>query len=140
MTEVSKAAGSKNPSARTAEPSLKVLPIFVRSPTAQNAKLPHTTPEDEGKGCYGTDGDENSLLTNSELAVGAVSSILRDSDLWRADAMSVEEALALLLQGAATVCPGAFICSFHCCFKISLNFISLPHMATYMKSDEYTFE
>ena len=47
--------------------------------------------------------------------------------------MSVEEALALSLQGAVIVCPDAFICSFHCCFKLSLNFISFLQMATYMK-------
>ena len=45
--------------------------------------------------------------------MGIVSSILWDSDLKRADAMSVEEALALSLQGVATVCPDAFICSFY---------------------------
>ena len=76
----------------------------------------------------------DSLLTNAELAVGVLSSILRDSDLKRADAMSVEEALALSLQGATTVCPDAFICSFHHCFKLSVNFISFLQMATYMKS------
>ena len=65
----------------------------------QNIQLPHTTSEDEGRDHIGTEGDEDSLLTNSELATGVVSSILRDSDLKRADAMSVEEALALLLQG-----------------------------------------
>ena len=48
--------------------------------------------------------------------------------------MFVEEALALSLQGAATVCPDAFICSFHRCFKLSINFISFLQMATYMKS------
>ena len=124
MAEVSKVAGPKNPSGRTAEPPLEVLPISVWSPSAQNAKLPPTTPEDEGRDCFGTEGYENSLLTNSELATGAVSSIPPDSDLKRADAKSVEEALALSLQGAATVCPDAFICSFHRCFKLSINFIS----------------
>ena len=79
-------------------------------------------------------GDEDSLLTNSELATGAVSSILWDSDLKRADAKSVEEALALSLQRAVTICPNAFICSFHRCFKLSINFISFLQMATYMKS------
>ena len=127
-------AGLKNPSGRTAEPPLEVLPIFVRSPLAQNAKLPPTTLEVGGKDCFGTEGDEDSLLINSELATGAISSILRDFDLKRADSMSVEEALALSLQGAATVCPDAFICSFHCCFKPSLNFISFLQMATYMRS------
>ena len=52
------------------------------------------TPEDEGRDCFGIEGDEDLLLTNSELTTGVVSSILRDSDLKRQDAMSVEEALA----------------------------------------------
>ena len=134
MVEVSKVEGSKNPSGRTVEPPLEVLPIYVWSPSAQIAKLPPTTSEVGGKDFFGTEGDEDSLLTNSELSPGAVSSILQDSDLNRADAMSVEEALALLLQGAATVCPNTLICSFHRCFKLSLNFISFLQMATYMKS------
>ena len=127
-------ASPKNPSGRTAEPPLEVLPIFVRSPSAQNAKLRPTMSEDEGRDCFGIKGDEDSLLTNSELAAEVVSSILWDSDLKRRDAMSVEEALALSLQGAATVRQDAFICSFHRCFKLSINFISFFQMATYMKS------
>ena len=127
-------AGPNIPWGITDEPPLEVLPIFVRSPSAQNAKLPPTMPEDEGRDCFRTEGDEDSLLTNSKLAAGAVSSILRDSDLRRADAMSIEEALALSLQGATTVCPNIFICSFHCCFKLSINFISFLQMATFMKS------
>ena len=99
MTEVSKVAGLKNPSGRTAEPPLEVLPIFVRSPSAPNATLPPTTPEDKGRDCFGTEGDDDSLLTNSELAIGAVSSILRDSDLKRADAMSVGSGLIALGSG-----------------------------------------
>ena len=47
--------------------------------------------------------------------------------------MSVEEALALSLQRASTVCLDAFICLFHLCFKLSINFISFLHMTTYMK-------
>ena len=134
MAEVSKVAGPKNPSGKTAEPPLEVLPISVWSPLAQNAKPPPSTPEDEGRDGFGTEGDEDSLLTNSELAAGAVSSILQDFDLKRADAMSVAEALALSLQGAATVCPDTFIGPFHRCFKLSINFISFLQMATYMKS------
>ena len=136
MVEVSKVAGPKNPSGTTAEPPLKVLPIYVWSPLAQNAKLPPTTPQVEGKDCFGTEGDEDSLLTNSELTVEAVSSIPRDFDLKRVDAMFVEEALALSLQGVATVCPDAFICLFHRCFKLSINFISFLQMATYEKPSE----
>ena len=47
---------------------------------------------------------------NSKLDVGALSYILRDSDLKKADSMSVGEALASSLQGAVMVCPDAFTC------------------------------
>ena len=50
-------------------------------------------------------GDEDSLLSHTELVDGAVSSILRDSDLKKVDALPVEEALALLLQGTTSVRP-----------------------------------
>ena len=97
MAEVSKVTGPKNPSGRIAEPPLEILPIYVWCLSAQNAKLPLTTPEVEGKDCFGTEGDEDPLLTNSELSAGDISSILRDSHLKRVDVMSVEEALALSL-------------------------------------------
>ena len=103
-------AGPEISSGRSAELPLIVLPIYVWSPLTKDFKRPPTTPEDEGKGCFGTEGEEDLLLTNSELAGEAVSSILRDSDLRRADAMSVEDVLALSLQGAATICLDAFIC------------------------------
>ena len=60
-------------------------------------------------------GDEDSLLSHAELAAGAVSSILRDSDLRRVGALPVEEALALLLQGTASVRPSAFVDLFLYC-------------------------
>ena len=41
-------------------------------------------------------GDEDSLLSHAELAAGAISSILRDSDLRKVNALPIEEALALL--------------------------------------------
>ena len=102
--------GSEISSGRSAELPFIVLPISVRSPQAQDFNRPPTTLEDEGKGCFGTKGEEDSLLSNSELATKVVSSILRDSDLRRANAMPVEDVLALSLQGGATVCPDAFIC------------------------------
>ena len=43
------------------------------------------------------------MLSNAELAAGTISFILRDSDLKRSDALPVEEALALSLQGVASV-------------------------------------
>ena len=54
-------------------------------------------------------GDEDSLLSHAELAVGIVFSILHDSDLRRVGALPVEEALALLLQGTASIRPSGFV-------------------------------
>ena len=48
-------------------------------------------------------GDGDSLLLNAELATGAVSSILKDSDLKRSKALPADEALTLSLQGVASV-------------------------------------
>ena len=49
MVEVSKVAGPKNPSGRTVEPPLEVLPINVWSLSAQNAKLPPTIDSCHGR-------------------------------------------------------------------------------------------
>ena len=50
--------------------------------------------------------DKDSLLFNAELAAGAISFILKDSDLGRSKALDVDEALALSLQGVvASVSP-----------------------------------
>ena len=62
-------------------------------------------------------GDEDSLLSHAELAAGAVSSILHDSNLRRVGALPVEEALALLLQGTASLRPSAFVNLFLYCFS-----------------------
>ena len=63
---------------------------------------------DVGNNRFGAKGGENSLFTNAELVAGTVSSILRDSDLKKVEALCVEEALALSLQGIVYVCPSAF--------------------------------
>ena len=62
-------------------------------------------------------GDEDSLFSHAELAVRAISSILRDSDLKRVGALPVEEALALLLQGTTSIRPSSFIDLFLYCFS-----------------------
>ena len=67
--------------------------------------------------CFGAVGSEDSLLSHAELTVGAVSSILRDSDLRKVDALSIEEALALLLQGTASVRPSVLVDPFLYCFN-----------------------
>ena len=61
--------------------------------------------------------DEDSLLSHAELTAGAVSSILRDSDLRKVGALPVEEALALLLQGTDFVRPSAFVDLFSLLFQ-----------------------
>ena len=128
------AAVPKIPLERTIEPPLDIFPISVRSPSVQSAELPSGAFEGEGRKHLGPETDEDSLLMNAELTAKVVSFILRDSNPKKANAMSVEEALALSLQGEATIGPDAFICSFHCCFKLSINFISFLQKATYMKS------
>ena len=110
VVEVFGVAGPKNFSKRGSEISLSVLPIYVRSPLVQDFKRPPTMSKDEERGCFRTEREENLLLANSELTAGDMSSILRDFDLKRAGAMSVEDVLVLSLQGHATVCPDAFIC------------------------------
>ena len=78
-------------------------------------------PDDVGRGCFGSVGDEDSLLSHMELAVGAVSSILRDSDLKKVDALSVEKALALMIQGTVSVCPSSFVDLFPYCFRLLID-------------------
>ena len=63
---------------------------------------------DVGNDHFGGEGVEDSLFSNAELAAGAVSSILRDSDLKKVEALRVEEALALSLQGTISVYPSTF--------------------------------
>ena len=85
------------------------MPIYVWSPPAQSTGFPLTMREDVGGDRFGAEGDEGSLFSNVELTVGAVSSILRDSDLKRSDALPVEEALALSFKGVISVSLYAFI-------------------------------
>ena len=78
-------------------------------------------PDDVGRGRYGAVRDEDSLLSHVELVVGAVSSILRDSDLKKVDALSIEEALALTIHGTASVRPNTFIGPFPYCFILLID-------------------
>ena len=103
-------ANAKDSSRRAAEHPLEVMPISVWSPPAQSAEPPPSTAEDLGRKSPEDDGDGDSLLSNAELAAGAISSILRDSDLKRLGALLVEEALALSLKGVASVSSRVFLC------------------------------
>ena len=108
---------------RATEPPLEVLPISVWSPTSQGAEPPPPIPDDVGRGRFGTVGDESSLLSHVGLATGVVSSILRNSDLKKVDALSIEEALTLTLQGTASVRPSAFIDPFPYCFRLLIDYL-----------------
>ena len=77
--------------------------------------------DDVGRGRFGSMGDEDSLLSHVELAVEAVSSILRDSDLKKVDALSVKEALALFLRGTASIRPSTFVDPFPYCFRLLID-------------------
>ena len=55
-------------------------------------------------------GDGDSLLFNAKLAAGAISSVLKDSDLKRSGALPVEEAMALSLKGVTSVSSRVFLC------------------------------
>ena len=86
------------------------MPISVWSPPTQSAEPPPSIAEDLGRKLLEDGGDGDSILSNAKLAVGAISSILRDSDLKRSSALPVEEALALSLQGVVSVSSRAFLC------------------------------
>ena len=81
--------------------------------------------EDIGGDSFGAEGDEGSLFSNAELAVRAVSPILKDSDLKRSNALPVEEALALSFQGVISVSSCAFICPSYRDFMLRIDSILL---------------
>ena len=114
----SSAAGVKGSSRKAVGPPLKVLPISIRRPSAQNASPSPPTMGDVGDDSFKAEGGEDSLLTNAELVAGAVSSILRDSNLKKVKALCVEEALALSLQGTISVCLSAFFYSTCRCVNV----------------------
>ena len=101
---------AKDSSGRAAEPPLTVMPITVWSPPTQSVDPPPSRAEELGRKRPEADGDGDSLLFNAELAAGAISSVLRDSDLKRLGALPVEEALTLSLKGVASVSSLVFLC------------------------------
>ena len=114
----SSAVGAGDSSGRAAETPLKVLPLSVWSPTSQGTTPPPAVPDEvrRDRDRFDASGSEDSLLSHAELAVGAISSILRDFDLRKVDALSVEKTLAFLLQGITCVRSSAFVDSFLYCF------------------------
>ena len=84
---------------------LTALPITEWNPPSDNAKSPPRGTADLKKKKLKPKADaiRDSLLSNAELAAGAISSILRESDLRRSKELLVDEALALSFQGVASV-------------------------------------
>ena len=97
--------GAKSPLSAAVEQSLVVMPITVWNPPSENVKSPprKATELKRKKPKPKVDENQDSFLSNAELATGAVSSILKDYDLGRSKAMLVDKALALSLQGVASV-------------------------------------
>ena len=94
---------AKSPLSAGVEQPLVVMPITIWNPPSKNVKLPPRKAAElkRKKPKPKVDENQDSLLSNAELAAGAVSSILKDSDLGRSKAMLVDEALALSLHGVA---------------------------------------
>ena len=93
---------------------LAVMPITVWNPPAKGVRSPPRRAEElkkkepESK----SGGDRDSMLLNAELAAGAVSSNLKNSDLKRSKALPADEALTLSLQGVASVSSLILSCLF----------------------------
>ena len=90
--------------AAVAQP-LTALPITVWNPPPDKAKSPPrgTAELKRKKSKSKADVVRDSLLSNAELAVGAVSSILKESDIGRSKELPIDEALALSFQGFASI-------------------------------------
>ena len=110
------AAKAKSLLGGAVEQPLAVIPITVWNPPSESVKSPPRRAEElKRKNSESKVGeDEDSLLFNTELAAGAVLSILKDSDLGRSKALPVDEALALSLLGVASVSPCILSCLFPC--------------------------
>ena len=87
------------------EQPLTVMPITVWNPPFEDAKSPPRRVAElkRKKSKPKVDENKDSLFSNAELAAGVVSSILKDSDLGRSKGLPVDEALALSLQGVASI-------------------------------------
>ena len=108
------AAKAKNLLGGVVEHPLAVMPITVWNPPPKSVRSPSRRAEElKGKDPEPKiGGDEDSLLLNAGLAAGAISSVLKDSDLERSKVLPIDEALALSLQGVASVSSHVLSCLF----------------------------
>ena len=94
-----------NPSGEAGDQPLAAMPIAVWNAPSDNVKSPSgkVAEPKRRKPKPKVDEIKDSLLSNAELAAGAVSSILKDSDIGRSKELPVDEGLALSFQGFASV-------------------------------------
>ena len=100
----------KGPSGGAVEQPLAVMPITIWNPPTKGVRSPSPRAEELKRKDSETGGDGDSLLLNTELVTGAVSSILKDSDLKRLSVLPVDEASALSLKGVASVSSHILSC------------------------------
>ena len=96
---------AKGLSSAAVAPPLAALPITVWNLPSDNAKSPpRGMAEPTRKKSKPKAGAiKDSLLSNPKFAVGAISSILLESDVGRSKGLPVDEALALSFQGVASI-------------------------------------
>ena len=94
-----------NPSGEGNDQPLAAMPITVWNASSDAVKSPpgKVAEPKRRKPRPKIDEIKDSLLSNGELAAGAVSSILKDSDIGRSKELPVDEAMALSFQGFALV-------------------------------------
>ena len=104
----------ENPLGEAVGQPLAIVPIIVWNPPTRSVRSPSRRVEESKRKDPGLESgrDGDSLLLNAELAAGAVSSILKDSDLKKSKTLPVDEALALGLQGVTSVSPCVLSCLF----------------------------
>ena len=93
------------PSSEGGTHPLAAMPITVWKAPSENAKSPsgQSTGPARRKTRTAIVEDRNSLLSNAKLAAGAISSILKDSDVARSKELPVDEVLTSSFQGFALV-------------------------------------
>ena len=97
-------AEARNPSGEDGIQSLAAVPITVWKAPSENAKSPPGKSAEPRRRTKPTTAEnKDSLLSNAKLAAGAVSSILKDSDIVRSKELPVDEALVSSFQGFALV-------------------------------------
>ena len=98
-------AEAGNPSGEDGVQPLAAVPIAVWNAPSESAKSPpeKSTEPTRRKTKPTTAENKDSLLSNAKLAAGAVSSIIKDSDIVRSKELPVDEVLASSFQGFSLV-------------------------------------